>query len=92
MKTERASKYDVVFKWLSTSAEPRVAVAFRHLESVLGFDLPAAARLWPQWWANESADSSRHIQCRGWLRAGFLTRNLNLLGQTVDFVRIHKSE
>lgn len=57
---------------------------FRQLESTLGFALPASARLYPAWWAN---DARQGRQAMAWLVAGWQTGDLNLTGETVTFYR-----
>lgn len=57
---------------------------FRQLESILGFALPASARLYPAWWAN---DACQGRQAMAWLSAGWRTGDLNLTGETVTFYR-----
>jgi hypothetical protein len=79
------SKYDPLYKWLSASGQRWVHATFAQLETILGFELPAAARKYPAWWANAAGDT-RHVQCRAWLNAGFAADNLNLTNETVEFV------
>jgi hypothetical protein len=45
-------------------------MTFRDLELVLRAMLPRSAER-PQWWANENLETTRHVQSRAWLSAGF---------------------
>jgi hypothetical protein len=82
------SKYDSLYKLLclkSASGISIVPATFKQIESVLGFTLPDAARNNPQWWGNEIHDT-RHPQCGAWLNAGYETRNLSLIKESVEFI------
>ncbi|SJM62665.1 hypothetical protein FM111_09030 [Brevundimonas diminuta 3F5N] len=45
-------------------------MTFRDLELVLRAMLPRSAER-PQWWANENNETTRHVQSRAWLSAGY---------------------
>jgi hypothetical protein len=60
---------------------------FRAVEKILGAPLPKSAHDYQAWWANDAS----HSQAKAWLAAGWQTENLNLAGQTVEFVRIRNS-
>jgi hypothetical protein len=60
-------------------------MTFADIERVIGASLPASARRYRPWWANEQAGT--HIHARAWLDAGRRTTNVDLNAQTVDFVR-----
>lgn len=87
MRIGKAGKYDALYKWLLASQRPRITASFRQIEGILGSELPATARMRPQWWGNEITNSSKHVQCNAWLRAGYRAENLQLLRQTVDFAK-----
>lgn len=59
---------------------------FSEIEHVLGFSLPSSARKYPAWWANQSRGS--HVQCSGWLGAGWHTSNVDLGSERVTFERV----
>jgi hypothetical protein len=80
------SQYDPLYKWLQANSAPRISVTFKQIEEILGFRLPNTARKDPAWWANEKSVTSRHVQCRAWLDAGFHTENLSIPKETVAFV------
>lgn len=57
---------------------------FNEIEDVLGFGLPASARKYQAWWANDDREGR---QSSGWLSAGWLTDQLDLAGEKVTFRR-----
>ncbi|MGN8200507.1 DUF7662 domain-containing protein [Salinisphaera sp. RV14] len=57
---------------------------FADLEDILGFPLPASARRYPAWWANDR-QPSRHSNA--WLSAGWETAELDLRHEQVTFRR-----
>jgi len=77
------SKYDPLYKWLSERTANRIPTTFRQIASVLGFDLPKSSTTHPQWWPNNPG----HSQATAWLNAGFRTENVDLVTETVVFVR-----
>jgi hypothetical protein len=80
------SNYSPLQLWLRTFQGNRVSLSFSALESILGFALPASAKKYAAWWANERGRTS-HVQCLSWLDAGFEVKNLNLSRQTITFQR-----
>jgi hypothetical protein len=81
----RASSYDPLRAHLASRSESVVHMTFSQVESVLGRTLPASARKYRPWWANEQ--SGTHVHARTWLDAGRKTSNVDLNAGTVDFVR-----
>lgn len=59
--------------------------SFADVERVLGRPLPDSASKYPAWWANQSGPG--HSQTRGWQDAGFETREVDLKGRRVRFIR-----
>jgi hypothetical protein len=83
------SMYDPLNEWLRTQSATGVGyvpATFKLIEGILKFTLPDAAMRRPQWWANETGDA-RHAQHKAWRDAGFETRNLDLAGESVEFVK-----
>ena len=78
------SKYDALSAHLKEANATELNLSFDAVERVLGFALPASARKFSAWWAND-ASAGRHANA--WLSAGYRAENLNLTGQTVTFVR-----
>lgn len=78
------SKYKKLSVYLDSLRESEWHASFIQLESILGFVLPASARLYPAWWAN---DARQGRQAMAWLSAGWRTGALNLTGESVTFYR-----
>jgi hypothetical protein len=79
----RASKYDPLRTYLTSRHEPVVSLTFAQIERILGLPLPASARNYRPWWANEAAGS--HVHARSWLEAGRRTTAVDLNAESVDF-------
>ena len=56
---------------------------FSNIESILGFKLPASARMYRPWWANEK--DARHSQAVAWSAAGWETAEVDMEAETVLF-------
>lgn len=82
---ERRSKYAPLQAHLQGRSDAVVRLTFAEIESILGGRLPASARQYRPWWANEA--SGTHVHARAWLDAGCRTTNVDLVGESVDFVR-----
>ena len=63
-----------------------VVLTFGQIEDLLGFALPALARLQREWWADAGADSTPSAQARSWTDAS-RTAMPNLVARTVTFER-----
>ena len=77
------SDYDRLSEWLRLQTSNRVNATFTQIERILSFDLPYSARTFPQWWENDP----KHMQGKTWMGAGFRTLDVNLVTETVAFVR-----
>ena len=64
------AKYDPLKRFLRRSTRPEVEMSFADIERVIGGMLPKSAER-PQWWANETDPSSRHVQIDAWREAGY---------------------
>ena len=78
------SKYDPLYHHLVNSPETVVALSFAEIERILGFALPASARRYQAWWANEREGT--HSHARSWLEASYETQGVDLNAQSVRFV------
>jgi hypothetical protein len=81
------SKYDPQYKWLCAKSARGISIVpatFLQIEMILKSKLPSTARNNERWWANETG-ATRHVQCKAWLSAGFETRNISLVKQSVEF-------
>lgn len=88
--TSRAAargKYAPLYRHLAALARPDWEVSFAEIESILGFSLPASARLHRPWWANQSR-SGGHSHALAWKAAGWMTKKVDLDGETLVFQRI----
>ena len=56
---------------------------FDQIEKVIGADLPPSARKHPAWWSNTTS----HSHAQAWVKAGWITRKVNLANQSVVFER-----
>jgi hypothetical protein len=81
------SKYDGLYKWLMAKKIRVIPSDFVQIEKILGFTLPASARQYREWWANETA-RTRNVHCPSWIDAGFHTKDVNLKEETLLFVRV----
>lgn len=79
------SKYDPLLRHLSSSSGT-VELAFREIEEILGFALPASARRHAAWWSNSGGT---HVQSAAWQGAGYRTEDVNLSSETIQFVPEH---
>jgi len=63
------NKYAPLTKYLLGQPAKAVAMTFTQLNTLLGFCVPAPARKYQSWWANETTENTRNRQCRSWLDA-----------------------
>jgi hypothetical protein len=78
------AEYRSLHKYLDERYANTVVLTFNEIEDLLGFTLPALARLRPDWWANADSPASAHSY--SWTRAS-RRATANLLAQTVVFER-----
>jgi hypothetical protein len=79
------AEYRSLHKYLDERYANTVVLTFAEIEDLLGFALPALARLRPDWWANADAGGTPTHSC-SWTRAS-RSATANLLAQTVVFER-----
>jgi len=79
------TKYAALTRYLRQQEGSRVTLSFQELEKILGFSLPASAWKYASWWANSAGGQS---QVKGWREAGWETREVDLRGRRVTFVRV----
>jgi hypothetical protein len=77
-----ASKYEPLRLWLDRQTPDRVRLSFRDIEAILGFSLPASARVLAQWWANVAGS---HVQASAWMSAGWRACQVDVAGEQVSF-------
>ena len=56
--------------------------SFGEIESILGFELPASARLHRPWWSNQSSGNG-HSQALAWGVAGWETAEVDMDAETL---------
>lgn len=80
-----AGEYQLLYKYLRDRYANRVVLTFGEIEDLLGWVLPAPARLQREWW--DAADpASRSAQSAAWTLAG-RTAKVNLVAKNVVFER-----
>jgi hypothetical protein len=63
-----------------------IVLTFAQIEDLLGFALPAAARVRAEWWSSDDQDEEPAPQRDAWRRAN-RTATPNLFSRTVRFER-----
>lgn len=79
-------KYAPLYRRLAAMDGPRWRVSFGEIEAILGFDLPASARLHRPWWANQNGGGG-HSHALAWQAAGWKTGQVDLEAETLVFER-----
>lgn len=80
----KGEKYIELTSYLEKCGKDELRLTFSEIESILGCKLIDSAYEYPALWSN----SESHSIAFGWLNAGYNTRNVDILNQTVEFVRI----
>jgi len=78
-------KYGPLLAHLRASKKDTWPTTFAEIEVVIGDSLPRSARDYQAWWANER--NPRSVLKRSLNAAGWETRDLNLRGEQVTYVR-----
>ena len=81
-----AGKYRRLYTHLSGLRPKEWRTSFSEIEAIVGFGLPASARQYTAWWANEKGDS-RHSQSIAWTAAGWETTDIDMEAETLSFRR-----
>jgi hypothetical protein len=84
MSNRGTSRYENLRVYLAERSEPIVHLSFAEIEKIIGRPLPASARRYRPWWANER--SGTHVHARSWLDASRRTAHVDLAAGTADFV------
>tara|TARA_R110000787_G_scaffold86057_9_gene183354 strand:+ start:54966 stop:55439 length:474 start_codon:yes stop_codon:yes gene_type:complete len=90
-KKREMSKYHNLQLHLAALKTDSWRASFDEIEDILGFTLPASARNYQAWWANQT-EPSTHTHAKAWKNAGWQTKDLNLTASTVRFVRNGKAD
>ena len=75
-------KYNRLYRHLCNLPSREWRTTFREIESIMGFELPASARLHRPWWANQRG-SSGHSQALAWSVAGWETAEVDMDAETL---------
>lgn len=78
----RCGKYRRLYRYLCDLPLREWMTSFAEIEVVLGFALPASARLHRPWWANKNRGSG-HSQALAWTLAGWETAEVDLDAETL---------
>jgi hypothetical protein len=81
-----AGEYQLLYKYLADRFANRVVLTFAEIEDLLGFSLPAPARLQHEWWEEGASIASRSAQSASWTLAS-RTATVNMSAQSVVFER-----
>ena len=79
-----AGEYQLLHKYLRDRFANRLVLTFGEIEDLLGFSLPAPARIELTWW---SSPVGRSAQSKAWMLAD-RTATVNLMAQCVVFERL----
>jgi hypothetical protein len=80
------AEYRSLHKYLDGRYASVVVLTFAEIEDLLGFALPALARLEHGWWASRDGDGAPSAQSRSWIQASRSAKP-NLIARTVTFER-----
>ena len=75
-------KYQRLYTHLCGLATREWRAMFSEIETIIGFGLPASARLHRPWWSNQSG-SSGHSQAVAWGAAGWETAEVDMEAETL---------
>lgn len=75
-------KYRRLYTHLCGLPSQEWRTTFGEIEAIIGFELPASARLHRPWWANQSGGNG-HSQALAWGAAGWKTAEVNMDDETL---------
>ena len=75
-------KYQRLYTHLCGMEADEWRTSFGEIESVIGFELPASARLHRPWWSNQ-ASGNGHSQALAWSAAGWETAEVDMDAATL---------
>ena len=80
-------EYLPLHKYLAARFADVVVLRLGEMEDLLGWKLPAPARLLPEWWLNSEVNGTASVQSRAWTQAG-RRATVNLAAMKVTFERV----
>ena len=75
-------KYHRLYRHLCNLPSREWRTTFREIESIIGFELPASARLHRPWWENQRGGNG-HSQALAWSVAGWETAEVDMDAETL---------
>lgn len=78
--------YLALSEFLAVQEGMSVSFLFRHIERLIGRELPNPARTYRAWWAN--AQSGSHSHANSWLDVGWRVKHVDLNSNVVTFTRV----
>ena len=75
-------KYQRLYTHLCALTADEWKTTFGEIESVIGFELPASARLHRPWWSNQTGGNG-HSQALAWSAAGWETAEVYMDAETL---------
>ena len=75
-------KYQRLYMHLCSLTAREWRTTFSDIESVIGFELPASARLHRPWWSNQEGGNG-HSQALAWTAAGWETAEVDMDAETL---------
>lgn len=79
----KGDKFTALTLYLKNCGMDELKMSFSEIEKIIGFKLSDSAYSYPAQWSNSESQSFAF----SWLNAGYLTRQVNISEQTVEFVR-----
>lgn len=83
------SRYAPLALYLEGVQQDQVQLTFQDIERIIADSLPASARQWRSWWAN---DTTRHPHAQEWLTVGWRVARIAMTEERVTFARIKERE
>ncbi len=75
-------KYQRLYTYLCALTTREWRTTFCEIESIIGFQLPASARLHRPWWSNQNRGNG-HSQALSWSTAGWETSEVDMEAETL---------
>ncbi len=79
-------KYQRLYTYLRSLQVQDWRTSFREVEAVIGFELPASARVHRPWWGNQRRGNG-HSHALAWSVAGWETAEVDMEAETLLFRR-----
>jgi len=79
--------YKRLYTFLQGRYADRLVLTFAQIEDLLGFPLPAPARVEREWWSRAATGATQSVQSESWAGAS-RSATVNLTARTVLFERV----